>query len=395
MRIDEINARLTEIRGMNLDEVSGEALTALEQEVADLTAERQQIENEIETRQQMRNKIAAGIVSGNTIEEIKEENPMENNIENREQQELRSFADFIRGTATQMRAGEQNFSISNNGALLPTSIANRIIETVRDMCPILAGADVYHVSGTLKIPVYGKANTTHDIAVGYGADFTELTADAGAFTSVDLTGYLVGALSLVGRSLLNNADIDLVSFVVRKMAESISVFVEKELLTGTGASNNHCTGALSTTNTMNAESVSAITADKLIELQSKVKQAFQRNAVWTMHPSTWVALKKLKDRNDRYLVQDDITGEFPYRLLGKPVYLSDSMPIIASAAKAVLYGDYSGLSVNIRENMTVEVLREKYATQHAVGVVAWMELDSKVSDPQKLATLVMSVTPAG
>ena len=72
------------------------------------------------------------------------------------------------------------------------------------------------------------------------------------------------------------------------------------------------------------------------------------------------------------------------------LYLSDNMPTIASAAKAVLYGDYSGLSVNIRENMTVEVLREKYATQHAIGVVAWMELDSKVSDPQKLATLVMS-----
>lgn len=393
MRIDEINTRLAAIQG-EIDTATGETLTALEQEVEQLTAERQQIQNEVQTRQQLRNNIAAGLVTGNIIENHQEDNNMENNIENREQQELRSFADFIRGTATQMRAGEQNFSISNNGALLPTSIANRIIETVRDMCPILAGADVYHVSGTLKIPVYGKANTTHDIAVGYGADFTELTADAGAFTSVDLTGYLVGALSLVGRSLLNNADIDLVSFVVRKMAESISVFVEGELLTGTGATNSHCTGALSTTNTMNAGSVSAISADNLIDLQVKVNQAFQKNAVWTMHPSTWTVIKKLKDKNDRYLVQDDITGEFPYRLLGKPVYLSDNMPTIASAAKAVLYGDYSGLSVNIRENMTVEVLREKYATQHAVGVVAWMELDSKVSDPQKLATLVMSTGAA-
>lgn len=393
MRIDEINTRLAAIQN-EIDDAEGEGLTALEQEVEQLTAERQQIQNEAQTRQQLRKNIAAGLVTGNIIENHQEDNNMENNIENREQQELRSFADFIRGTATQMRAGEQNFSISNNGALLPTSIANRIIETVRDMCPILAGADVYHVSGTLKIPVYGKANTTHDIAVGYGADFTELTADAGAFTSVDLTGYLVGALSLVGRSLLNNADIDLVSFVVRKMAESISVFVEGELLTGTGATNSHCTGALSTTNTMNAGSVSAISADNLIDLQVKVNQAFQKNAVWTMHPSTWTVIKKLKDKNDRYLVQDDITGEFPYRLLGKPVYLSDNMPTIASAAKAVLYGDYSGLSVNIRENMTVEVLREKYATQHAVGVVAWMELDSKVSDPQKLATLVMSTGAA-
>lgn len=383
MRISEIQARLAAINA-ELDNATGEALTALEEESRSLLEELNTLQQAAQARQQLRQQIAAG--AGTPAPAAA---PVVRAAETQEQQELRSFAGFIRGTVNQMRAGEQNFNVANNGALLPTSIANRIIEAVRDMCPILAGADVYHVSGTLKIPVYGKANTTHGIAVGYGADFSELTADAGAFTSVDLSGYLVGALSLVGRSLLNNADIDLVSFVVRKMAEAVSVFVEGELLAGTGAT-GHCTGALSTTNTMNAGSVSAITADNLIDLQAKVKQAFQARAVWTMHPLTWTAIKKLKDKNDRYLVQDDITGEFPYRLLGKPVYLSDNMPTIASAAKAVLYGDYSGLSVNIRENMSIEVLREKYATQHAVGVVAWMELDSKVSDPQKLATLVMS-----
>ena len=389
MNLEQINTRLAAIQ-TELENATGEQLTALEQEVETLTAQRTQIMNEVQTRQQIRASIAAGQIAGNPIEVHHEEE--NHTMENREQQELRSFADFIRGTVAQMRAGEQNFNLGNNGALLPTSIANRIIEAVRDMCPILAGADVYHVSGTLKIPVYGKANGTHDITVGYGADFTELTADAGAFTSVDLSGYLVGALSLVGRSLLNNADVDLVSFVVRKMAESVSVFVEHELLVGTGASDSHCTGALSTTNTMAAGSTTAITADNLIDLQAKIKQAFQRGAVWTMHPNTWSVIKKLKDNNNRYLVQDDITGEFPFRLLGKPVHLSDNMPVIASGAKAILYGDYSGLSVNIRENMTVEVLRETYATQHAIGVVAWMELDSKVSDPQKLATLVMSTS---
>lgn len=383
-RITEIQARLAEINTA-LDTATGEELTALETEARELMTEMNGLKAEIEQRQQLRSQIAAGAGAA-----MQTPTPAAPQAETVEQQELRSFAGFVRGTVSQMRAGEQNFNLANNGALLPTTIANRIIDAVRDMCPIFAGADVYHVAGTLKIPVYGKANSTHDIAVGYGADFTELTADAGAFTSVDLTGYLVGALSLIGRSLLNNSDIDLVSFVVRKMAESISVFVEKELLTGTGAASNHCTGALSTTNTMNAGSATAITADNLIDLQAKIKQAFQRNAVWTMHPNTWSVIKKLKDGNNRYLVQDDITGEFPFRLLGKPVHLSDNMPTIASGAKAILYGDYSGLSVNVREAMTVEVLREKYATQHAVGVVAWMELDSKVSDAQKLATLVMA-----
>ena len=76
-------------------------------------------------------------------------------------------------------------------------------------------------------------------------------------------------------------------------------------------------------------------------------------------------------------------------MLGKPVYLSDNMPKIAAGAKAILYGDYSGLSVNMRENISIEILREKYATQHAIGVVSWFEFDSKVTDNQKLAVLTM------
>jgi HK97 family phage major capsid protein len=68
------------------------------------------------------------------------------------------------------------------------------------------------------------------------------------------------------------------------------------------------------------------------------------------------------------------------------------MPKLAAGASAVLYGDYSGLSVNLREDISIQVLREKYATQHAIGVVAWFEFDSKVTDNQKLAVLKMKAS---
>lgn len=108
-----------------------------------------------------------------------------------------------------------------------------------------------------------------------------------------------------------------------------------------------------------------------------------------MHPDTFTAIRKLKDGNNRYLLQDDVTGEFPYRLLGKPVHISDNMPKLEVSAKVILYGDYSGLSVNFRENISIEILREKYATQHAIGVVSWFEFDSKITDEQKIAVLEM------
>lgn len=306
--------------------------------------------------------------------------------EERAAEEEQVFADYILGRVSEMRAGEQNVTMANNGAIIPTTIANRIIKEVKDRCPILARATIYNVKGTLKVPVWGKANTSHDIAVGYQTEFTEITADSGKFTSVDLGGYLAGALTLIGKSVENNSAFSVVDFIVSQMAEAIATWLEGQLLTGTGS--GAAQGALATTNTLTTAAAAAITADELIELQAKIKQAYQADACWTMNPDTFTLIKKLKDANNRYLLQDDVTGEFPYRLLGKPVFLSDNMPIVAASAKTVLYGDYSGLSVNFRENISIQVLREKYATQHAIGVVSWFEFDSRVTNNQKLAALV-------
>ena len=308
----------------------------------------------------------------------------------KEEIEERAFESYIRricgGDVIEERAGEQNLTMGNNGAIIPTTIANRIINTVRDICPIFERATRYNVKGTLKVPVWGKANGTHDITVGYQEEFTELTADSGKFTSIDLSGYLAGSLVLIGKSVANNADVDVVGFVVAEMARKISEFIENELLNGT---TNKAEGALSTKTVKTAASATAITADELIEVQAEIKQVFQKNACWIVNSQTFTAIRKLKDGNGRYLLQDDITGEFPYRLLGKPVFLSDNMPKMAAGNKAVLYGDLSGLSVNMRENIQIQILLEKYATQHAVGFVAWFEFDSKVTDHQKLVALQM------
>ena len=107
-----------------------------------------------------------------------------------------------------------------------------------------------------------------------------------------------------------------------------------------------------------------------------------------MSPETLTTISLLKDSNGRYLLQDDITNDFGYTLLGKPVYESDNMDEIGAGNTPVYYGDMSGLATKFVEELEIEVLREKYADQHAVGVVAWMEFDSKVEDAQKISKLV-------
>lgn len=293
------------------------------------------------------------------------------------------FADFIRGVVTENRAS--NLTFGDNGAVIPKTIAQKIIKKVYDICPILEKSTKYNVKGTLSIPYY-PLEDENDIAVGYHEEFTELTSNAGKFGSIDLKGFLAGALTLVSKSLINNSQFDIVSFVIDHMAYNIARWVEGELLNGT---DSKVDGLSKVKNVITAATSNAITADELIDLQSAIKDAFQQNAIWIMSSKTRTAIRKLKDQNGRYLLQDDATSAFGNMLLGKPVYVSDNMKDMTASATAIYYGDMSGLAVKITEEMEVQVLREKYATQHAVGAVAWMEFDSKIENEQKIAALKM------
>lgn len=312
----------------------------------------------------------------------------------RELAERRSFEAYIRNTL-ETRDGATNMTEGANGAVIPTTIAKKIVAEVYDICPILERSSKYAVKGTLEIPYYDE-NTTA-ITVAFAEEFVDLTSSVGSFTNITLTDYLAGALTLISRKLINNAQFDIVAFVIDRMALAISRFIEGVCLNGgnpdAGTGINQVKGlAGSVTQKVYAGSTSAITADKIIELKDSIKDVFQNNAIFIMSRATRTELRLLKDDVGRYLLQDDITSPFGSTLLGKPVYVSDNMPEIASGVNAIYYGDMKGLATKFSEDMNIQVLREKYATSHAIGCVGWVSFDAKVENAQAISALVMSVS---
>jgi HK97 family phage major capsid protein len=299
-----------------------------------------------------------------------------------EEEDIKNFAGFIRNAETKLTK-------SDNGVVIPASIANKIIDKVHDLCPIYALATRYNVKGTFSIPYVDT--TTDDITVAYSDEFTELTSHSNKFASIQLTGYLYGALTLISKSLVNNSDFDLVNFVVARMAEKIAAFLEKELLNGTTAkADGLFKGA---TQKVTLAAAGAVTADELIDIQESIPDVYQAGAIWIMNKATRTAIRKLKDTEGDYLLNRDISARWGYTLLGKDVYITENVDALGTASKNVIaYGDMSGLAVKEVETASAQVLYEKYATQHAIGVVAWGEFDAKVENAQKIA---IGVTPAG
>ena len=313
--------------------------------------------------------------------------PDEGNVETEKTSTLdaeeKAFVDYCRNKVT-----EKTLSAGANGAIIPDSIASKIIEAVKELSPIYARCTIYNAKGVLSIPTYG-ADGGDDVQAAYATEFTDLTAHQGKFTSVDLSVYLVGALAKISKSLINNTDINVLQFIVSKVSKAIAEFLEKELLVGTGAA-GHMTGATTTTNInqLSTKTVAGFTADVLIDTQLKVPEVYQANACWIMHKDLFAGIKKLKDGEGNYLLVRDFVNGSGWMLLGKPVYISENMPTPTTAgAVPMLYGDMSGLACKLAKNVEVQVLNELYAPQHAIGVVGWVEVDSKIENAQKFVAV--------
>lgn len=332
------------------------------------------------------NDLDATLKAADELDEKRSYQPIEKPDETKDRAELeeRAFESYIRGTLDLETRADVNLTKSDNGAVIPSSIANKIIEKVKEMSPLFAMATHYNVGGTLTIPSYDES--TQKITMAYATEFATIDSTSGKFTSISLTGFLAGARSLVSKSLVNNSQFDLVPFVVRKMAEAAAYWIENQLINGT---TSKIEGLSKVAASVTAASATAVTADELIDLQETIPDVYQGGCIWVMSKATRTAIRKLKDGQNNYLLNKDATSRWGYTLFGKDVYISDNMPDMAAGKRAILYLDPTGLAVKMTETPSVEVLREKYADQHAIGVICWMELDSKVENAQKIAALAM------
>jgi HK97 family phage major capsid protein len=359
--IEKRNAIVEELNEMfKTAETEVRALTEDEQAKFEAkTAELKALDKTIEGAKDMRSLDAMDVPA--------EERKVVEKDEKVEDVEARAFETLIR----ENRTGEM--AKSDNGAVIPTTIANRILDTVKQIAPLYNLATKFNVKGKLDFPVAKKAITT-----AYATEFTALTSSNVGFDKRTLDGFLVGALSKVSVSLINNSQFDIVSYVVNKVAESIALFLEKEIISGEGTTK--MTGVLVDTLVKAVDTVGDTpTADEFIAIQVAVPQQYQVGAMWLVSNKTLLAMRQMKDENGRYFLQNDLTNGFGYTFLGKPVMVSDQM-----VDTNVVYGDFSGYFVNIHEGSSIKVLNEKYADEHAVGVVAWLEVDGKVMEEGKL-----------
>ncbi len=380
LRAVSTNLKEMEERRAEIEEEMNGLVDKAEEEKRAFTEGEENKFNELEKEKNRLNTTIKAIEDKRAANNKEEDNNKKN--DDKAEEEKRAFENYIRGIVEER--ADVNLTVGDNGAVIPSTIANKIIKKVYDISPLYQLATKYNVKGNLTIPYYDDSKGT--VTMAYANEFSELESSNGKFKNIELKGYLAGALSKISKSLINNSQFDIVSFTINEMAESIAKWIEKELVNGT---DGKIQGLKEVTQEVTTAASNVIIPDELIDVQEAIPDIYQANAVWIMNKATRTAIRKFKDSDGNYILNRDMSTKWGYTLLGKPVYTTDNISKIEAGKTAIFYGDMSGLAVKLSEDINIEVLREKYATQHAIGIVAWCELDSKVENAQKIARLVV------
>ena len=333
MRIDEINERLAAIEG-EIEAASGEALTALETEVAELTAERKQIMDEAQTRQQLRTDIAAGKVSGTIIEERKQEEiKMETKtfaIESAEYREAYLLQLQGKELTTEQRAAV------NGAAAIPTQTQEKIFRYLEES-PILSRIDLTHIPGNVVLPVESAVADASWVAMG-----TASTDSGDGITSISL-----GAHKLI-KTLEITADVESMAidafeaWIVSKLGEKMEKALDAAVFNGSGS--NQPTGICKTISTATGSFTKAqATYKDLIAIIAALSSGPAKNATFAMPRKLFFTdVIGIEDKNGQPVCHADVASPAKYNILGYPVVLDDNIP-----ADTILFGDFGAYKMNI------------------------------------------------
>lgn len=368
MRIDEINARLTEIRSL-VDTATGADLTALEQEVADLTAERQQIENEAQTRQQMRESIAAGLVTGTTIENIEEDNKMENRTFTLESEEYRSafLKNLRREEMTEAETRAFTFLTSNTAAPLPTVMQNRIIDLIGEAHPIVADVYTMNSNTAISIPV-AKSITADAGASTEGGAANELEI---AFEDITLSGNDYTANVKLSYKMVHMAIPAFEDYLVSQIAARLGAKLAAEIVT-------------QISDTVGPIDTQALAGGIKYETLCQAFGALKRVGsvvVYGNRQTIYKYLVGMVDSNKRPIFQNPITAEAAGVLFGATIKFEDAVP-----SDSLLIGDPSKYVQNVVASITIE--HGKDLDNHKVVYSGYTCQEGALTDPYSFVSLV-------
>jgi HK97 family phage major capsid protein len=176
-----------------------------------------------------------------------------------------------------------------------------------------------------------------------------------------------------------DSGIDILNLLSQLFAEAIGL--EEDAQTFIGDGHPH-TGILNSgiikLVTMTGKAASAVTIDDLIKLEMAIKPSVRAGAKYYLSTTTLQVLRLLKDKNDRYLLQEPTAGG-PGTINGRAYEELECMPEIGDIEKGdafIVFGNLKrGVIIGDKKRMQVKILTEGVVADGESGEVNLAQQD--------------------
>ena len=276
---------------------------------------------------------------------------------------------------------------SEGGYLVPDEFERTLVEALQEENLFRQLATIITTSsGDRKIPVVASKGTA-----SWVDEEGAIPESDDAFGQVSIGAYKLATMIKVSEELLSDSVFNLERYIAKEFGRRIGAKEEEAFFTGDGTGKPtgifHSTGGAGVGVT--AASASAISIDEIMDLFYSLKSPYRKNAAFVTNDATIKAIRKLKDGNGQYLWQPSVTAGQPDSLLNRPLKTSAYVPVIASAAKTIAFGDFSYYWVADRQGRSFQRLNELFAVTGQVGFKATQRVDGKLILAEAVKVLQM------
>jgi len=294
-----------------------------------------------------------------------------------------AFWDFIRNKRTyEVRNALNIGSDPQGGYLVPNEFERQLIMALQEQNIMRQISTIINTMyGERKIPVVAAHGSASWVDEAEQIPFSDET-----FSQMTLNAFKAATMIKISNELLNDSVFDMPAYIASEFARRIGVLEEQAFLVGDGVGKptGVTVGAIVG---VTAAGAAAVTLDEMIDLYHSLRIPYRTRAVFIMHDTTVKIIRKIKDNVGQYLWQPSVQAGQPDRILNRPVYTSQFMPIPATGAKTILFGDFGYYWIADRQGRTFRRLDELYAETDQVGFKATQRVDGKLILPEAVKAL--------
>ncbi len=275
---------------------------------------------------------------------------------------------------------------AEGGYTVPSEVAAMVIDALKDFGGMRDVAEI--------ITTDSGAALGYPTSDGTGEE-GEIVAENAAASSSDIT-FGTAALNPFKYSskkialpveLIQDSAIDVVQFVVNRLAVRLGRITNKHFTIGSGSAqpwglmSRATSGKVGTTG-----QTTTVTYDDLVDLEHSVNLAYRRGSKFMMADSSMKVVRKIKDSAGRPIFTPSYdaggTAGTPDLLLGRPLAINDDVAAMAANAKSIAFGDMSQYKIrDVRGSFNIRRFDDSaFALNGQVGFCGWLRAGGNLMD---------------